>query len=92
MLTITYTYPGDEPTDARLMFGREFREANPNRNRQIVIGGGGLPATVISVDEVVCDTCNDLVTDTDPCAVTEHGLYCWNCTKEWILPHVKPTN
>lgn len=94
MVTMKYAYPDDPITDVRFMFGIEFAAANPNR--EIVIGGmtadgsfDDANATRIPVAEIVCDTCNALVQDVDPIAITLDRLYCWPCTVKWILPYVR---
>lgn len=84
--TTRYTYPGDPTTEVQLMFGGEFLVANPNR--EIVVGGDGMPTTRIPVEEIVCDTCNVSVFPDEPCAITESRLYCWSCYKQWIRPHL----
>ena len=82
---VKYQYPGDPVTEVTLMFGGEFLAANPNR--EIVISCADSEQH-IPVEDVVCDTCNASVQATEPCAVVIGHLYCWQCYKEWVKPHL----
>ena len=86
-MKLTYTYPGDPPVDATLMFGREFKRDNPGR--EIRVGSGGEEDVVIPGEEAICDSCNTEVLDMDPCCVTLARLYCWGCFEKWVRPHAK---
>jgi len=90
MIEVTYLYPNDPPTKARLMFGAEFLVLNPNREWAISDGTTGEKLASGLVDEIICDACNALVGETDPCAVSYDRLYCWDCTREWILKYLVP--
>ena len=83
----TYTYPGDPKAEVELTYGGDFKAGNPGR--EIAVGAWGDPDPVrIPVEEVVCDSCNANVGDFDPCAIALDRLYCWDCYKRWVQPHL----
>lgn len=82
MIAAKFLYPGDPETTAELMFGTEFKA---------VYRSGPVYTTIttdtetvrIPVTEVVCDRCNALIGDYDPCLLIGHSwLYCWDCAKD----------
>ena len=87
MLATKYEYPGDPVATAMLMFGLEFKQQYTGR--EIVFHDGDKEPTRIPVEDAICDSCNASVGDFEPCAVTISRLYCWDCYKQWIKPHVK---
>ena len=84
-----YQYPGDPLDTVELLFGAEFLKRFPKRDITISGFGVGVPVTRIPVTEVVCDSCNAEVLPHEPCSLSPSGLQCWECTKEYVLPHLK---
>lgn len=89
MIKIQFTYPGDPPTEARLLFGAEFKiVARGGGLGQIAVVAGG-QIGIVRFDDVVCDACNAEVRDLDPCCSTDHALYCWECAGDYVLAHTE---
>ena len=79
----TYVYPGDSPNKVTLGFGEEFK-AHRGVARMLVNG-----ELIAEFNEAICDSCNAEVTDIEPCAWTESGLYCWKCYHKWVFPYLR---
>lgn len=87
IMIVKYQYPGDPVALVDLMFGLEFKLRHPDR--EIVVQRDNQPSSLrIPVSDSICDSCGSLVADLQPCAVTQHHLYCWGCFDEWIGRYV----
>jgi len=95
MLQATYVYPGDPPTIATFLFGREFlrvvRGDQPAFNQILTEAADGINVTRIEADYIVCDVCGNAIGLLSPCVSVRDTdrLHCWNCAVTWILPHVQ---
>jgi hypothetical protein len=83
-----YRYPGEPDDNAVFMFGLQFLRLNPNRSMQMTDLEGNAFAPPIPVHEIICDTCNAEIQLWDPCCEVLNRLYCWNCTKKWLLQYI----
>jgi hypothetical protein len=87
-----YSYPDEPDEKAVFMFGLQFFRLNPNRYMQMTDLEGKPLAPRIPVNEIICDTCNAEIHLWEPCCEVLNRLYCWDCTKKWILQYiVKPS-
>lgn len=93
MIVFKYHYPGDPPSTAHLMFGEEFlrhvRMGKPGEMKITSIGKDGEESEIFrtSFDEIICDRCNAQIQLDDPCALTDHHLYCWDCHIRFNRPY-----
>lgn len=93
MHTVVIHYPGDPPLIAFLMFGKEFQEkvrrGKPGEIKVTTIDGTSTSPPIL-VHEIICDLCNDLITEDDPLCMTDvpSRVYCWECHKKHHGPHL----
>lgn len=93
MIVFHYHYPGDPPNTAHLMFGEEFirevRRGKPGEIKISTIAKDGTETETFSTkfDEIVCDRCNAEIQLDDPCALTDHSLFCWDCHLRFNKPY-----
>lgn len=85
MRKIEYHYPGDLPATCEVLTRAEFLEQYPSVPIKICTAAG-VTEIPVSLDEVICDFCND---DPGDEVFVLHGYgICRRCAEKTVFPYV----